>query len=121
MTIGDINDRINLVRASSSLSQTDFSAKLGTTRGVITNLEFKNTSPNNSFVGVSLAWLQDGVGEMFLQRSANEELAIMVAQSDDSFCKRVISAFLAFPPEKTAVLEEFIDALAANKNSTGDT
>ena len=74
--------------------------------------------------GVSLAWLQDGVGEMFVQRSANEELALMVAdlmaESDDSFRKRFVSAFLAFPPDKLAVLEEFIDTLANDKKSPED-
>lgn len=124
----DINDRIKLVRSSAGLSQVAFAERLGTTRGVITNLEFKKTSPNDAFIGlicrefgVSLAWLQDGVGEMFVQRSANEELAIMVAdlmaESDDSFRKRFVSAFLAFPPDKLAVLEEFIDTLANNKST----
>lgn len=70
--------------------------------------------------GVSLAWLQDGEGEMYVQRSQNEQLALMVAdlmaESDDSFRKRFVSAFLAFPPDKLAVLEEFIDSLADTKS-----
>lgn len=70
--------------------------------------------------GVSLAWLQDGEGEMYVQRSANEQLALMVAdlmaESDDSFRKRFVSAFLAFPPDKLSVLEEFIDSLADAKS-----
>ena len=58
---------------------------------------------------------------MFLPRSKNEELALMVAnlmaETDDSFRKRFVSAFLAFPPDKLAVLEEFIDLLADTKNT----
>lgn len=124
----DINDRIKVIRVDSGLSQTAFAERLGTTRGVITNLEFKKTTPNNSFLGlicrefgVSQTWLQTGEGEMFLPRSKNEELALMVAdlmaESDDSFRKRFVSAFLAFPPNKLAVLEEFIDLLADAKNT----
>lgn len=58
---------------------------------------------------------------MFLPHSKNEELALMVAdlmaESDDSFRKRFLSAFLSFPPDKLAVLEEFIDLLADAKNT----
>lgn len=124
----DINDRIKAIRTDSGLSQTAFAERLGTTRGVITNLEFKKTTPNDAFLGlicrefgVSHSWLQTGEGEMFLPRSKNEELALMVAdlmaETDDSFRKRFVSAFLAFPPDKLAVLEEFIDLLADAKNT----
>ena len=124
----DINDRIKAIRIDSGLSQTAFAERLGTTRGVITNLEFKKTTPNDAFLGlicrefgVSQSWLQTGEGEMFLPRSKNEELALMVAnlmaETDDSFRKRFFSAFLAFPPDKLAVLEEFIDLLADAKNT----
>ena len=124
----DINDRIKAIRIDSGLSQTAFAERLGTTRGVITNLEFKKTTPNDAFLGlicrefgVSQSWLQTGEGEMFLPRSKNEELALMVAnlmaETDDSFRKRFVSAFLAFPPDKLAVLEEFIDLLADAKNT----
>lgn len=124
----DINDRIKAIRIDSGLSQTAFAERLGTTRGVITNLEFKKTTPNDAFLGlicrefcVSQSWLQTGEGEMFLPRSKNEELALMVAnlmaETDDSFRKRFVSAFLAFPPDKLAVLEEFIDLLADTKNT----
>lgn len=124
----DINDRIKSIRIDSGLSQTAFAERLGTTRGVITNLEFKKTTPNDAFLGlicrefgVSQSWLQTGEGEMFLPRSKNEELALMVAnlmaETDDSFRKRFVSAFLAFPPDKLAVLEEFIDLLADAKNT----
>ena len=124
----DINDRIKAIRIDSGLSQTAFAERLGTTRGVITNLEFKKTTPNDAFLGlicrefgVSQSWLQTGEGEMFLPRSKNEELALMVAnlmaETDDSFRKRFVSAFLAFPSDKLAVLEEFIDLLADAKNT----
>lgn len=124
----DINDRIKAIRTDSGLSQTAFAERLGTTRGVITNLEFKKTTPNDAFLGlicrefgVSQSWLQTGEGEMFLPRSKNEELALMVAdlmaETDDSFRKRFVSAFLSFPPDKLAVLEEFIDLLADAKNT----
>ena len=48
----DINDRIKAIRIDSGLSQTAFAERLGTTRGVITNLEFKKTTPNDAFLGL---------------------------------------------------------------------
>lgn len=67
---------------------------------------------------MSLAWLQDGVGEMYVQRNANEELGLLVADimsdADDSFRKRFISLLMALPPEKWAVIEDFVTDLQKN-------
>lgn len=123
-------NRIKQIRLEAGLTQMEFAARLGLSRNYIALIETGNRDPSDRTIsdicrvfGVSLAWLQDGVGEMFVQRSANEELAIMVAdlmaESDDSFRKRFVSAFLAFPPDKLAVLEEFVNSLA-NKKSPED-
>lgn len=117
-----INDRIKEVRRSSSLSQTAFADRLGVTRGVITNIEGGLTTPKDSFVnlicrefGVSVAWLTDGVGEMYVRRSTNEELAILVndlmSDADESFRKRFVSLLLALPPESWAAIEDFAKKL----------
>lgn len=120
-----INERIKEVRRSSSLSQTAFADRLGVTRGVITNIEGGLTTPKDSFVnlicrefGVSVAWLTDGVGEMYVRRSANEELAILVndlmSDADESFRKRFVSLLLALPPESWAAIEDFAKKLQKN-------
>ena len=117
-----INERIKEVRRSSSLSQTAFADRLGVTRGVITNIEGGLTTPKDSFVNlicrefsVSVAWLTDGVGEMYVRRSANEELAILVndlmSDADESFRKRFVSLLLALPPESWAAIEDFAKKL----------
>ena len=70
---------------------------------------------------VSLAWLEDGVGEMYVQRSANEELGLLVSNimsdADDSFRKRFISLLMALPPEKWAAIEAFVEELQKNPSS----
>lgn len=117
-----INERIKEIRRSSSLSQTAFADRLGVTRGVITNIEGGLTTPKDSFVnlicrefGVSVAWLTDGIGEMYVRRSANEELAILVndlmSDADESFRKRFVSLLLALPPESWAAIEDFAKKL----------
>lgn len=122
-----MNERIRFLRNQLGLSQSEFGARIHVSQNYIWMIEKGSREPSERTIsdicrvfGVSLAWLQDGVGEMFVQRSANEELALMVAdlmaESDDSFRKRFVSAFLAFPPGKLAVLEEFIDSLADAKS-----
>lgn len=126
-----MNERIRFLRNQLGLSQSEFGARIHVSQNYIWMIEKGSREPSERTIsdicrvfGVSLAWLQDGVGEMFVQRSANEELALMVAdlmaESDDSFRKRFVSAFLAFPPDKLAVLEEFIDTLANDKKSPED-
>lgn len=65
--------------------------------------------------GVSLAWLEDGEGEMYVKRSANEELGLLVANImsdvDDSFRKRFVTLLMALPPEDWGKIERFIDEL----------
>ena len=53
---------------------------------------------------------------MYVQRSANEELGLMVAslmaEADESFRKRFVSAMLELPPEFWPELEKFIKKIA---------
>lgn len=78
----NINERIKAVRKHVGLSQTDFAERLGTTRGVITNLEFEKTTPNDPFIklicrefNVSEEWLRTGEGEMMQKLTRNQEIA----------------------------------------------
>ena len=120
-----INERIKAIRKSEHLSQAAFAERLGATRGVIANIEGDLTTPNDAFVNlicrvfnVSLAWLHDGTEPMYVARSANEELAILVndlmADADDSFRKRFISALLELPPEHWPEFEKFIKKISQN-------
>lgn len=120
-----INERIKAIRKSEHLSQTAFAERLGATRGVITNIEGNLTTPNDAFVslicrvfGVSEAWLRDGIEPMYVTRSMNEELARLVndlmADADDSFRKRFITALLELPPEHWPEFEKFIKKISQN-------
>lgn len=122
-----INDRIALLIKYKGLKRTEFAERLHVSGPFISMICSGAKVPSDRTIsdicrefGVSLAWLQDGEGEMYVQRSQNEQLALMVAdlmaESDDSFRKRFVSAFLAFPPDELAVLEEFIDSLADAKS-----
>lgn len=126
-----MNYRIRQLRNALKLSQAEFGAKINLSQNYIWMIEKGERTPSDRTISdicrefnVSLAWLEDGEGEMYVKRSVNEELALMVtdlmSEADDSFRKRFVSAFLAFPPEKLAVLEEFVSELAREKEKPGD-
>lgn len=117
-----LNERIKELRKQLSLTQDEFARRLGVTRGVITNIEFDKTTPKDQFVslicrefGVSQAWLVDGEGEMFVARSRNEEIALVVnsimAESDDSFRKRFLAMICDLSPAQWELLHDFIKKL----------
>ena len=79
-TFGDrlvaLRERLN------KISQTDFATSLGTSRGVIVNLEKGKTEPKPQFLsliesvyGVRRKWLETGEGEIFKEKTEYERLA----------------------------------------------
>ena len=112
-----INERIKEIRRSSGLSQTDFAERLGTTRGVITNLEGEKTSPNEPFIklicrefNVNEDWLRTGDGEMKQKLTRNQEIAEFMASimrdPDDAPRKRFISIVSKLDVEEWQLLED---------------
>lgn len=111
-----INERIKEIRRSSGLSQTDFAERLGTTRGVITNLEGEKTSPNEPFIklicrefNVNEDWLRTGEGEMKQKLTRNQEIAefmsTVMRDPDDAPRKRFISIVSKLDIEEWQLLE----------------
>ena len=120
-----INERIKDVRKMSGLSQTDFAERLGTTRGVITNLEGDKTSPNEPFIklicrefNVSDAWLRTGDGEMRQKLTRNQEIAefmgVVMHDPDDAPRKRFVSIISKLSADEWQLLAEI-----AKKNDRG--
>lgn len=117
-----MNERIRQLRNSLKLSQAEFGAKISLSQNYIWMIEKGERTPSDRTISdicrefnVSLAWLEDGVGEMYVQRSANEELGLLVtdimSDADDSFRKRFISLLMALPPEKWSEIENFVKKL----------
>lgn len=75
--------------------------------------------------GVSKLWLDTGEGEMYVKRSLNQELDMMVTalmnDAGESFKKRFVAALLQVPPEGWDAIEEFVEKLStAEKEPRGD-
>lgn len=105
-----INDRIAFLVSDLGLSKTKFAERLNISPSFVTRICAGDKTPSDRTISdicrefnVSLAWLEHGEGEMYVQRSENERLALMftdvLSEADESVRKRCISAALEMPPE----------------------
>lgn len=127
--MGTISERIAFLIKDQHETRTSFAEKINLSQPFVSGLCSGAKQPSDRTIsdicrvfGVSEAWLRDGVGEMYVRRSANEELAILVndlmSDADESFRKRFVTALLELPPEFWPDFEAFLKKL--QKESTGD-
>lgn len=118
-----IGDRISLVIKRSGLTKTKFAEQLHLSQQFISSLCSCAKQPSDRTIAdicrefnVSEAWLRDGVGDMEVKRTMNQELAMMVnelmTESDESYRKRFVAALLELPPEFWPELKRFLEKLA---------
>ena len=114
-----INERIAFLIKDQGLTQSKFAERIHLAQSHISKICSGINVPTERTIsdicrefGVSLAWLEEGVGDMYVQRSANEELALMVTslmgEADESFRKRFISAMMELPPAFWPEFEKFL-------------
>lgn len=122
------NERITLLRKELKLSQTEFGERIGVSRGVIKNIDDKNVIVKPLLIqqickeyNVNRVWLETGEGNMFNDLSRDEEIAgyigSVLADEDDSFQKRLISALSKMTVEEWEVLEKLVTRLAQNEEN----
>ena len=118
-----IGDRISLVIKRSGLTKTKFAEQLNVSAAYISQMCSGARFPSDRTIAdicrefnVSEAWLRDGVGDMEVKRTMNQELAMMVnelmTESDESYRKRFVAALLELPPEFWPELKRFLENLA---------
>ena len=117
-----IGERISIVIKRSGLTKTKFAEQLHLSQQFISSLCSGAKQPSDRTIAdicrefnVSEAWLRDGVGDMEVKRTMNQELALMVndlmTEADESFRKRFVAARLELPPEFWPELENFLKNL----------
>lgn len=105
-----INERIAFLVSALGISKTKFAERLNISPSFVTRICAGNKTPSDRTISdicrefnVSLAWLESGEGEMYVQRSENERMAMLfndvLAEADESTRKRGIAAALDMPPE----------------------
>ena len=108
--VNTINERIAYLIKDLGITKTKFAETINLSQPFVSAVCSGSKMPSDRTVSdicrefnVSLAWLEDGVGEMYVQRTENERMAMMfadvLAESDESTRKRGIAAALEMPPE----------------------
>lgn len=121
-----INERITFLISDLGISKTKFAERLNISPSFVTRICAGDKIPSDRTssdicreFNVSLAWLEDGVGEMYVQRTENERMAMMfadvLAESDESTRKRGIAAALEMPPEFWDNILEYAKKITGSK------
>ena len=128
-----MNQRIKELRKILGLSQEEFAAQLGLTRGAITNIEHNKTEPKPLLVQlickefkVNEIWLRTGVGDPFQKKERSQEMTELFADlmndRSESFRTRLITALLRFSPDgpEWAALESIYNSIQAEAEKKTD-
>lgn len=117
-----MNDRIKDIRKSLHMTQDEFATKIGLSRNFIAQVENGTKNPSERTVSdicrefdVNEEWLRTGTGEMFIQKSKDEQIAEMLADiqisGDNNFKHRLISALAKLDDNGWDALEGLIDEI----------
>ena len=97
----DISSRILKIRKENDLTQAEFGAKIGVSQNFIWMVEKGQRTPSDRTIsdicrefGVDEVWLRTGVGEMFRQRTREEEImtfAMDTIAGSDEFRKSLVT------------------------------
>ena len=113
MTIGE---RLKNLRKALGLTQQEFSDKLKVSRSNIATYEVGKNNPAEAVINLSCrefnvaeAWLRTGEGEMFVERTRDDELAAfmdeLLAEESADFRRRLVTALSRLKPEQWEALE----------------
>lgn len=118
MTLGE---RIKKLRKALDLTQQKFAEQIGTTQNVLANYESGRRNPSASAFNnicktfnINETWLRTGEGEMFLQRSREDEIAAFLSdlRGGPDFRQKFISVLSRMTEDEWAILEKKVLELA---------
>lgn len=117
-----MNERIKKLRKELGLTLEKFGERLGVGKTAISKLEHGENNVSEQMFksicrefNVSEEWLRDGEGEMYVPQTRNQEIQAFInnvmADEDEAFKKRFVSALSKARPEFWDELEKFVDAI----------
>ena len=117
------SERVRELRKSLNLTMDAFGTRLGVSKQTISNIENGNRDMTEHMFksicrefNVNPSWLRDGSGEMFVQKSRDQEIEEFVnqvmADEQDSFRRRLIAVLSRLDVEDWKVLEKMALGLA---------
>lgn len=118
----NIHERIKMLRKSLSITQQDMADRIHVGRSAVAQYEMGRNPPSDAVISlicrefnVNELWLRHGDGEMFVEKSPDDEienfmLSILRA-GDDRFKRRFAKAISKLSEEDWKRLEEFAKEL----------
>ena len=116
-----LNDRIKALRKSLGLTQKNFADSVSLKRQTIASYEIGKITPSDSTISlickvfnVNPDWLKDGKGEMFIERTRDEQIAEFVGSiaETDSFKQRFVAMLSALDEKDWETLQKISLRLA---------
>lgn len=118
-----MNERIKFLRKYLNMTQDDFSKQIGLSRNYIAQVEIGTKTPSERTISdicrefdVNEEWLRNGTGEMFVQKSKDEQISEMLGEiqksGEDTFKHRLVSALANLDEDGWNALEKLIDSIA---------
>lgn len=118
-----MNERIKSLRKYLNMTQDDFSKQIGLSRNYIAQVEIGTKTPSERTISdicrefdVNEEWLRNGTGEMFVQKSKDEQISEMLREiqksGEDTFKHRLVSALANLDEDGWNSLEKLIDSIA---------
>lgn len=115
-----MNERIKELRKELGLTLEKFGERLGVTKTAISRLESGERGITDQMFksicrefNVSENWLRTGEGEMYIPQTRNQEIVEfanrVMAEEDESFRKRLVTALSKASPEFWNELEKVLD------------
>lgn len=118
-----MQDRIRLVRKALGLTQTEFGERLGIKGNTVTGYESGIRTPSDAMLisicrefNVNETWLRTGEGDMFLQRTRDEELAAFFGDAlsgEPDFRRRFLAVLSRLSAEEWELLERMANKLVS--------
>ena len=118
-----MNERLKRLRKTLGLSQEEMGKKIGVGKTSISKLESGENNPSERTVllicttfNVNETWLRTGEGEMFIQRTRNQQitdfLGDLIKEEDGTFKKRLIEAMSKLDKKDWEDIERLVNKLA---------
>lgn len=124
-----IGDRIKSVRKHFGITQAEFGEKIGVKGNTVTTYENGTRSPSDVAIvsicreyGVDEIWLREGIGEMFRERSTDEELSSFFGEisfENPGFKKAFLAVLARMTEEEWQLLERKAWELAKEMENAG--
>lgn len=118
-----MNQRIKEIRNALGLTQQAFADKIKVKRNTVATYEMGRSVPSDSAIAlicnefsVNEEWLRTGNGEMFIEKSKDEQISELLGKiqksGEDNFKHRLVSALAQLDESEWDVLEKLIDSIS---------